>query len=130
MMYLDAPNTQSTLFLSIHIDPGTLHATLVSADSQVNVFCDCPLWPDDSMCAMQACSVCECDANEVPSSWLAQEQGSCSTASPLAAADANSEEGQGSSAAPCTSAQCEPGIGLVQGKTGMRVVLGSSCLCS
>eukprot|EP00879_Flechtneria_rotunda_P015861 GHRR01016588.1.p1 GENE.GHRR01016588.1~~GHRR01016588.1.p1 ORF type:complete len:419 (+),score=117.45 GHRR01016588.1:349-1605(+) len=41
---------------------------------KVNIYCDCPLWPDDSMCAMRACSVCECGANEVPAPWLAAEK--------------------------------------------------------
>ncbi len=36
---------------------------------KVNIRCDCPLWPDDSMCVLQACSVCECDPNEVPQPW-------------------------------------------------------------
>lgn len=40
---------------------------------KVNIYCDCPLWPEDSMCAMHACSVCECDDNEVPRPWLADE---------------------------------------------------------
>ncbi|KAG1676511.1 hypothetical protein FOA52_000054 [Chlamydomonas sp. UWO 241] len=41
---------------------------------KVNIYCDCPLWPDDSMCMMRACSVCECDDGEVPKPWLAAEQ--------------------------------------------------------
>eukprot|EP00775_Hariotina_reticulata_P013591 gene13591-13716_t len=41
---------------------------------KVNIYCDCPLWPDDSMCALRACSVCECDNDEVPAPWLAAEQ--------------------------------------------------------
>lgn len=72
------------------------------------------------MCAMQACSVCECDANEVPSSWLAQEQGSCATAPPPPAAELDSEEhSSGSSAAPCTTAECEQEKGGVEGE-GLR----------
>jgi ERO1-like protein alpha len=42
--------------------------------AQVNIYCDCPLWPDDSMCSNRACSVCECGENEVPMPWLAAEQ--------------------------------------------------------
>jgi len=42
--------------------------------TQVNIYCDCPLWPDDSMCSNRACSVCECGENEVPVPWLAAEQ--------------------------------------------------------
>lgn len=41
---------------------------------KVNIYCDCPLWPDDSMCALRACSVCECAEDEVPAPWLAAEK--------------------------------------------------------
>lgn len=40
---------------------------------QVNIYCDCPLWPDDAMCSLEACSVCECDSSEVPAPWKAEE---------------------------------------------------------
>jgi ERO1-like protein alpha len=43
---------------------------------KVNIACDCPLWPDDSMCAQQACSVCQCGDDEVPAPWLAAERSS------------------------------------------------------
>ncbi|KAG2437820.1 hypothetical protein HXX76_005440 [Chlamydomonas incerta] len=42
---------------------------------KVNIYCDCPLWPDDSMCALRACSVCECEQSEVPPTWRQLEQG-------------------------------------------------------
>ncbi|PNW70516.1 hypothetical protein CHLRE_17g723150v5 [Chlamydomonas reinhardtii] len=42
---------------------------------KVNIYCDCPLWPDDSMCALRACSVCECEQSEVPPTWRRLEQG-------------------------------------------------------
>ncbi|KAK3270302.1 endoplasmic oxidoreductin-1 [Cymbomonas tetramitiformis] len=35
----------------------------------VNLHCDCPFWPDDGMCALRDCSVCECEDNEIPSAW-------------------------------------------------------------
>lgn len=44
---------------------------------KVNVYCDCPLWPDDSMCEMRACSVCECEPSEVPQKWVDAETKSC-----------------------------------------------------
>eukprot|EP00892_Ulva_mutabilis_P007243 jgi/Ulvmu1/4891/UM020_0177.1 len=44
---------------------------------KVNLFCDCPHWPDDSMCALEACSVCECDESEVPAAWKKAEADSC-----------------------------------------------------
>jgi hypothetical protein len=40
---------------------------------KVNLYCDCPFWPDDGMCMLRDCSVCECDNNEVPQSWLAAD---------------------------------------------------------
>lgn len=51
-----------------------LTITLLLFSRQVNIYCDCPLWPDDSMCTNRACSVCECGENEVPVPWLAAEQ--------------------------------------------------------
>lgn len=44
---------------------------------KVNLFCDCPHWPDDSMCALEACSVCECDESEVPAAWKEAEAEGC-----------------------------------------------------
>mmetsp|Transcript_3220 Transcript_3220/g.7042 ORF Transcript_3220/g.7042 Transcript_3220/m.7042 type:complete len:545 (+) Transcript_3220:351-1985(+) len=74
---------------------------------KVNIYCDCPLWPDDSMCALRACSVCECDANEVPAPWLAAERGSCSAKEQP---NHQQEEEGGSSSegveAPCDTALC------------------------
>ncbi|GIL71642.1 hypothetical protein Vretifemale_2171 [Volvox reticuliferus] len=47
---------------------------------KVNIYCDCPLWPDDSMCSLRACSVCECEQSEVPQPWRQQEEeGWCNT---------------------------------------------------
>lgn len=54
-----------------------LYADVMHA--QVNIYCDCPLWPDDSMCSNRACSVCECGENEVPVPWLAAEQATKAT---------------------------------------------------
>lgn len=33
---------------------------------QVKLWCDCPFWPDDGMCKLRDCSVCECPENEFP----------------------------------------------------------------
>ena len=44
---------------------------------KVNLYCDCPFWPDDSMCSSRDCSVCECEPHEVPPSWLAADQQAC-----------------------------------------------------
>ena len=32
---------------------------------QVDLACDCGLWPEDGMCAMKECSVCECSPEEL-----------------------------------------------------------------
>lgn len=31
--------------------------------------CECPFWPDDGMCSLKDCSVCECDPKELPKTW-------------------------------------------------------------
>lgn len=36
---------------------------------QVKLWCDCPFWPDDGMCRLRDCSVCECPENEFPESF-------------------------------------------------------------
>ncbi|KAK2968706.1 hypothetical protein RJ640_005893 [Escallonia rubra] len=38
---------------------------------QVKLWCDCPFWPDDGMCRLRDCSVCECPENEFPESFKA-----------------------------------------------------------
>ncbi len=46
---------------------------------QVTLYCDCPFWPDDGMCAMRDCSVCECPPDEVPQLWKDAEASSNGT---------------------------------------------------
>lgn len=36
---------------------------------KVKLWCDCPFWPDDGMCRLRDCSVCECPENEFPESF-------------------------------------------------------------
>ncbi|KAK1439712.1 hypothetical protein QVD17_05532 [Tagetes erecta] len=36
---------------------------------KVKLWCDCPFWPDDGMCRLRDCSVCECSENEFPESF-------------------------------------------------------------
>ena len=43
---------------------------------KVNLWCDCSFWPDDSMCVLRDCAVCECEDSEVPQVWKAEE-GKC-----------------------------------------------------
>eukprot|EP00878_Enallax_costatus_P018555 GHUV01019537.1.p1 GENE.GHUV01019537.1~~GHUV01019537.1.p1 ORF type:complete len:338 (+),score=73.13 GHUV01019537.1:273-1286(+) len=59
---------------------------------QVNIYCDCPLWPDDSMCMQRACSVCECDDNEVPAPWLAAENQSAAECKAAKSPDCRTED--------------------------------------
>lgn len=33
---------------------------------KVKLWCDCPFWPDDGMCRLRDCSVCECPEHEFP----------------------------------------------------------------
>ena len=41
--------------------------------AQVDLYCECPLWPDDGMCSLRDCSVCECEEQEVPEPWRKAE---------------------------------------------------------
>ncbi|XP_042509014.1 endoplasmic reticulum oxidoreductin-1-like [Macadamia integrifolia] len=36
---------------------------------KVKLWCDCPFWPDDGMCRIRDCSVCECPENEIPETF-------------------------------------------------------------
>jgi hypothetical protein len=36
---------------------------------QVRLWCDCPFWPEDGLCQLRDCSVCECPENEFPASF-------------------------------------------------------------
>ncbi|KAK8489825.1 hypothetical protein V6N11_005369 [Hibiscus sabdariffa] len=36
---------------------------------KVRLWCDCPFWPDDGMCLLRDCSVCECPESEFPDSF-------------------------------------------------------------
>ncbi|KAL4280074.1 hypothetical protein GQ457_03G035140 [Hibiscus cannabinus] len=36
---------------------------------QVKLWCNCPFWPDDGMCRLRDCSVCECPESEFPESF-------------------------------------------------------------
>lgn len=53
----------------------SLAATPFMRYFKVSLYCDCPLWPDDGMCAMRDCSVCECEDDEVPTPWKLAERG-------------------------------------------------------
>ncbi len=44
---------------------------------QADLYCECPLWPDDGMCSLRDCSVCECEPDEVPEPWRRAEGESC-----------------------------------------------------
>jgi hypothetical protein len=37
---------------------------------RVNLEEKCPFWQEDGQCMMESCSVCTCEDNEVPQSWV------------------------------------------------------------
>ncbi len=39
----------------------------------MDLYCECPLWPDDGMCSLRDCSVCECEQEEIPEPWRKAE---------------------------------------------------------
>lgn len=60
---------------------------------KVKLWCDCPFWPDDGMCRLRDCSVCECPENEFPETFrkpsnvLTKEDLMCQEGKPQAAVD-------------------------------------------
>ncbi|KAI4300046.1 hypothetical protein L6164_033464 [Bauhinia variegata] len=59
---------------------------------KVKLWCDCPFWPDDGMCRLRDCSVCECPDNEFPESFkkprrLSMDDLVCQEGKPQAAVD-------------------------------------------
>lgn len=40
---------------------------------KVDLYCDCPFWPEDGMCSLRDCSVCECEQEEIPKPWREAE---------------------------------------------------------
>ncbi|KAK9074129.1 hypothetical protein SSX86_006726 [Deinandra increscens subsp. villosa] len=59
---------------------------------KVKLWCDCPFWPDDGMCKLRDCSVCECPENEFPEPFkmphgLPKEDLVCQEGKPEAAVD-------------------------------------------
>ena len=38
---------------------------------KTDLMCECPFWPDDGMCSLKDCSVCECEPDEVPKTFRA-----------------------------------------------------------
>lgn len=60
---------------------------------KVKLWCDCPFWPDDGMCKLRDCSVCECPETEFPESFrrpplgLPADDLKCQEGKPEAAVD-------------------------------------------
>lgn len=61
---------------------------------KVKLWCDCPFWPDDGMCKLRDCSVCECPENEFPEPFkkptqygLSSDDLKCQEGKPEAAVD-------------------------------------------
>jgi len=41
---------------------------------KTDLYCECPLWPEDGMCSLRDCSVCECEPEEIPEPWRKEEE--------------------------------------------------------
>lgn len=54
---------------------------------KVKLWCDCPFWPDDGMCQLRDCSVCECPESEFPAAFRAEDHASCQEGRPEGAVD-------------------------------------------
>ncbi|GER48902.1 endoplasmic oxidoreductin-1 [Striga asiatica] len=61
---------------------------------KVKLWCDCPFWPDDGMCRLRDCSVCECPEHEFPETFrkpsgngLSSDNLICQEGKPEAAVD-------------------------------------------
>ncbi|KAL0301296.1 UNVERIFIED_CONTAM: Endoplasmic reticulum oxidoreductin-1 [Sesamum radiatum] len=61
---------------------------------KVKLWCDCPFWPDDGMCMLRDCSVCECPESEFPEPFknptrrgLRSDDLKCQEGKPQAAVD-------------------------------------------
>ncbi|XP_021904762.1 endoplasmic reticulum oxidoreductin-2-like [Carica papaya] len=57
---------------------------------KVKLWCDCPFWPDDGMCRLRDCSVCECQESEFPESFkkpFPSDDPVCQEGKPQAAVD-------------------------------------------
>lgn len=61
---------------------------------KVKLWCDCPFWPDDGMCRLRDCSVCECPESEFPETFkkpsrdvLKKEDLMCQEGNPQGAVD-------------------------------------------
>ncbi|KAL6636960.1 hypothetical protein ACP70R_024532 [Stipagrostis hirtigluma subsp. patula] len=73
--------------------PGIMDQVRVSTLAAVKLWCDCPFWPDDGMCRLRDCSVCECPENEFPEqfkkpySGLSPDNMICQEGKPQAAVD-------------------------------------------
>ena len=49
---------------------------------KTDLYCECPLWPEDGMCSLRDCSVCECEPGEVPAPWREAEEAAKAAAAP------------------------------------------------
>lgn len=54
---------------------------------KVKLWCDCPFWPEDGMCQLRDCSVCECPEDEFPAAFRSSEHASCQEGRPEGAVD-------------------------------------------
>lgn len=54
---------------------------------KVKLWCDCMFWPDDGMCQLRDCSVCECPESEFPAAFRSSLHASCQEGRPEGAVD-------------------------------------------
>ncbi len=55
----------------------------------MRLWCDCPFWPEDGLCQLRDCSVCECPENEFPASFkgLGSDHFTCQEGKPQGIVD-------------------------------------------
>lgn len=54
---------------------------------KVKLWCDCLFWPEDGMCQLRDCSVCECPEDEFPAAFRSSEHASCQEGRPEGTVD-------------------------------------------
>ncbi|XP_024376321.1 endoplasmic reticulum oxidoreductin-1 [Physcomitrium patens] len=54
---------------------------------KVKLWCDCEFWPNDGMCQLRDCSVCECPESEFPAAFRSSGHASCQEGTPEGAVD-------------------------------------------
>ncbi|PNX78061.1 endoplasmic oxidoreductin-1-like protein, partial [Trifolium pratense] len=53
----------------LSLDDVNLVALPKQENAKTKLWCGCPFWPDDRMCRLRDCSVCQCQESEFPESF-------------------------------------------------------------